>query len=290
VKVEGLSVRVGGLYGFLRYIPRLYTYLNPEGLIWFIFDNHTSKIDSRKLLDPLYKSNRVKKNPEFYRGIELLELMLLNHSDNFRVVSRTTWEADDLVKPIVAELSPYESIGLFSEDMDFSRLIDYGNRDIKWITKKGTYGKKKFLAKYGFVPTEQSVVLYKAIHGDSSDVIPNAVPRLPQNVLNEILENFVDAHDLIQNVDIVDFIPDLWKSRIKDAAKRILLNEKLVSFIKIDKSDVRDCIFKCRFKPKVLTHLYKIFNFSIHEVDKRLEEYNLIKLESEETPFSEMFR
>ena len=52
--------------------------------------------------------------------------------------------------------------------------------------------------KYKFSPSGNKIKLYKAIHGDKSDNIENAVPYLPENILLDIINNFQDVNDFLK--------------------------------------------------------------------------------------------
>lgn len=266
----------GGVYGFLQSINKLSRiYTTTQGRVpkfWFLFDNHDSKINNRKLIDPDYKKNRVKQSSEFYRGIDYLEMVLMHHSDGNVIINRTEWEADDLVKPVVYEIDSSHTILLYSQDLDYSRLIEHEGRKIFWDNAHQIFDKKVFRIHYGFTPTESSVTLYKTFKGDPSDAIPNAVPNLPKEVLFQIMEAYKDLYKFLQDLPIIWFLSDHWKRKIQEAIPRLILNEQLVSFIGIGKEQLKDSTFETRYSPHTLKTLYESIGFNIDKIDRRLAE------------------
>jgi len=263
------SMITGGIYGFLQSIRKLSKeYDSPT--FWYLFDNHSSKINNRKLIDPGYKKNRVKQSPEFYRGIDFLELILLNKKEGDIVINRSYWEADDLVKPVLYDISKDHTVLVYSEDMDYSRIIEMEERKVYWKTSKMIYNRGEFKKHYGFKPTESSVVIYKSFHGDEADAIPNAVPYLPKEILFALMESYTSVYDILRDVKFIDYIPKHWKEKIEEAKPRLILNEQLVSFVGIGKEKLQDFKFDTHFNPQALKRLYETVGFNIEKIDMHL--------------------
>ena len=115
------------------YYKNMYLNLN-IGEIIYCFDNPTSKLDTRKLLDSNYKDGRVRQSKEFYKTLEYLKLILINRSNNNRVIAVDFAEADDIVKPLLEEADNRGNrILLISEDLDWARGL---NKNVYWYGKK----------------------------------------------------------------------------------------------------------------------------------------------------------
>ena len=261
-----------GIYGTIQKINKLKReYLKPEGIVYILSDNPTSKVQTRKLLDPEYKINRIERPQEFYKSLEVLALILQSYDDNYKYIQVPKLEADDLV-PIVVENLPEDSLILaVSSDMDWSRIINYKNHRVVWHNRKEIVTRNLFEEKYGFFPSEQNVVTYKTFRGDPSDNIESGVPMLPTKHLFTMI-NFGSYDDIIENIDIID-IPDKWKEAIKERKARLDLNYQLVSFYPIPYKEMKPYIIDCKYKPRLLKNLYESLRFKIEYIDKRVDEF-----------------
>ncbi len=264
---DGTELITGGIYGFLQSLKKLEReLLSPNGEIYILFDNHTSKDDIRKLIDPDYKANRDKRDPTFVKGLELLQLILLANKDNHFVVYRSNYEADDLVFPLLRSFTSTDRSVLISEDMDWSRsLAD----NVHWKNKKGVYNLESFEDFYGFVPGPK-VTLYKAIRGDTSDNIPPSIPGIRKPVLLRLIEDFDNADDLAKNYRDVPYLGDIWKKKIEENRGRLRLNYQLVDFLPIADDEFDQYLYPCKLQPNTLRVLYKALGFKL-STDVRLQ-------------------
>jgi len=240
--------------------------------VYCLFDNHDSKINLRSELSEDYKKNRQTMPSKFYDTLEQVKSMLLSYKDNYKIVYADYLEADDLVLPLVESIGEYSSILMISEDQDWARLVNYKDRHIHWLKSHKILDKYAYKEEYGYYPSLQSVVLYKTIRGDTSDGIKPSVPNLKEETLLQICKTFVDAYDLIQNVNKVDFISDHFKDVIKRESANIIRNHKLVSFIALPemKESIRSYIFDGSYKEQSLRMFYKIFDIDYKE-DNRIQ-------------------
>ena len=266
-KDESFEANTECIANALRGINKLgREYGNSSTEFYMLFDNAKSKMNVRKLIDPAYKLNRQKKSPAFYRSLDMFRLILLSYDDRMHVVFGTGHEADDIAPVIVNKVSG--RILVVSEDMDWCRLI---TDEVHLFNRSGIVGKSEFLDKYGFVPTEDSIILYKTIHGDTVDNIPIGIKNFPKHLTIRLVGDYKDIYDVKENLDIIEYLSDTWKSRIKENISRMYLNHELVSYVSLGESEIDKCTIDCKFKPKILKTLYETLNFNIGGVDKRLQ-------------------
>ncbi len=208
------------------------TYGDNNTVIYALHDNPFSKINERELIDSSYKHARKNKNipPIFYKSLDRFIEILKVYINNLYIVSYSNCEADDLVLPVLNHIGD-DSVLMISADMDWSRGI---SEKIHWFNFHNIYSKDNFTEKYGFNPENNGVKLYKAIHGDKSDCIENAVPHLPKTVLYHIIDSYSDIYDLLNHIWRDEEIPKQWKHKIKDAEIQLKINYQLVDFLPID--------------------------------------------------------
>lgn len=269
---NGKEIVTGGVYTSLRMIQRIQKdFLAPDGFMYFLFDNTHSGDNKRKEIDPDYKSNRVKKDQSFYKGLDLLHLILLSYDDNFIVVKRPGSEADDLVSSLLKEFSQYEKVLLVSNDMDWARGLSEVVHLAKYENKDYTiYTPDYFEEKYGFYPTKESVILYKTFRGDGSDNIPKGVPGIRENVLIKLIENYDSLKEILSEVDDISYLGDTWKKRIKENKARLRLNNSLVDYQEVPFKELQDYMFFGEFKPTSLRSYYESLGFNVEILDPRV--------------------
>lgn len=269
-QVGNSQIVTGGIYGALRSFEKYQKdFLKEDGCVYYLSDNPTSKLLDRKAIDPEYKLNRIKRSPEFYRNIQFLLMILMNHNSKDFVVQKDGVEADDFVKAIIQNISKEKSVLLISSDMDWARMINYDGRNIQWYDTNSIMYKADFIQKYGFNPSEKTIVNYKTFRGDGSDNIESGLPHLPEKLLLQLID-YEDIYDILDNLEIISFLSDKWKEKIKQQAPRLILNYKLVSFIEISETDIQKFITLCQYKPAYLKLLYQSLGFKIESIDPRL--------------------
>ena len=267
-KIKEEVIFTGGIYGFLislNKIERLY--LKKGGTVYLCFDNMSSTDNLRKNIDPDYKANREKKETPFYRGIDFLQLILLNHSEHYKVIYKTAYEADDYVKPLVNALPNTSDILLVSEDLDWARAID---KNVLWLNKGEIWDLEKFKEKHSFYPTNNNLMIYKAFKGDKADNIPIAIPGFRTKDILKLMENYNSVYDIIGDIKNIDCVSDTWKKALLKNKTRLILNYQLVSYIEIEKEDLKDFTQDCSFNATMLSEIYKLLKFKVSEVDKRI--------------------
>jgi len=228
-----------------------------DSILYFCFDNPESVINLRKFLDENYKSHRFKKNAPkgLYKTLNLFVELLKIYSDNYRIVNVDSLEADDLTLPIIKKLKLNKNNRCLaiSNDLDWARNLALSDYCFWWNYNK-VYNRKTFESEYNFYPIGNKIQLFKAIHGDTSDNIKNAVPYLPKELLLKIVNKFNNVDELFDNLWKEDY-PLIWKQRIKDAEKIIRANEYLVDFIELD-LNIEDYTLICKKNIKMLKLFY----------------------------------
>jgi 5'-3' exonuclease len=270
--VEGKRMVTGGIFTALKMIQRIEReYLDNEGRIYFLFDNASSGEDHRKEIDPDYKINRKKRDPQFYRGLDYLQLVLMHYQVGYRIVRRQSSEADDLIAPILESFGNKQySVLLVSNDMDWSRSI---NNTVHWMVRKDNqdviYTKENFYQDYGFYPGLNEVCLYKSLRGDVNDNIPPGVKNIPETIVLNIIHQAKSVANMFLYLSDLD-IPPQWKESIRQSRGRIQLNLMLVDYQPISMADCRECTSITAFNKDTLSMFYRMLNFKPEGIDERL--------------------
>lgn len=286
-EVGNKKVITGGIYGFIKSLQKFEReLLKEDGHIYFLFDNPDSKYNMRQMsIDPTYKANRKKYSEPFYRGIDYLRLILMDYRDNCTIIYGTGLEADDLAPNVIKYIDKEESTLIISEDLDWARVLGYEGKHVDLYQKKSIMNKKKFNERFNFIPTENNVILYKVIRGDTADNIPVGIPNIGTKLVEKLIGDYEDIFEVIENIDIIPYLNDTWKKRIKDNKGRLRLNHQLVSFIPVSDSYLKQFTFKSKFRPKNLLLLYKSLGFDPIKLDKRIERFTIDK--NQKTPYNE---
>lgn len=221
----------------LNYI--LDKFAHDKTLIYFLADNPSSVFYKRRELDSSYKHRREQSTTTDFlnRMMDYIYESLKHKSDLFRFVRIKEHEADDLVKPLVEMINPsyYNTCLVISNDMDWSRNIS--DHVSWWNYDRAICTRENFISKYKFYPSEETIKLYKSIHGDESDCIPNALPYLAEEDLLYIIKTY-NIKTLFSNIEKDTNINPSWKKKIVDARDRIELNYKLVDFIPVSNKEI----------------------------------------------------
>lgn len=266
-KQESYDANVGSIANAIRGLNKLLReYGNIHTHVYLLFDNAKSKMNVRKLIDPGYKLNRQRKSEAFYRSLDMFRLIMLSYRDNMSVVFGTGHEADDIAPVVIGRTTG--SVLVVSEDMDWCRLIT--NR-VQLLNRNGVVGKKKFLEKYKFSPTENGIILYKTFHGDTVDNIPVGVLNIPKHLTVRLIDDYADIYEVVENLDIIDYLSGNWKTKIREAKSRLFLNHELVSYIPISETNIDKCMVDCHYKPKILKTIYKTLDVDMSGVDTRVQ-------------------
>lgn len=160
-------------------------YLEENGNIYLLFDNPTSRLDlqksfyyaSRKHIYPKYKEQRAKEAKEFYNTLDLIRYYFLTNLPKYVCIQVQNLEADDLVKPVLSTYCTKETHALLvTNDYDWTRYL---SSNVDWLPH--ITGEPETISKFaetmGFMPTENSVIIYKSLFGDPADNIPHILTK-----------------------------------------------------------------------------------------------------------------
>lgn len=268
----GCRMSTGGILMSIKMIERLERcYMADGGRMYFLFDNAASGEERRRDIDPGYKANRKRRDPQFYRGLDCLQLILSNWKAGHRVSRRAESEADDLVAPI---LKSFEGKGLrvllASNDMDWARGI---SDRAHWMAREGgkdvIYDKAAFALKFGFDPSADAICLFKALLGDESDNIPPGVKGMSRDDALMAMREAGSVRSLYMNLRGLG-IPPALKESIRAARGRVELNERLARYAPVSIDECRESTIVAKFSRAALSRLYKALGFDPSEVDARL--------------------
>ena len=270
--VDGQKIITGGIYGFIKSLLRLKReFLSEGGRFYILFDNCNSKDHQRKEVDPDYKIGRSHER-SFYKSLELLQYVLMHYSDDITMIYRSNYEADDFVKPLLLDIPKTQNVLLVSEDRDWARMIEFEGRVIHWYAKRRVYDRAQYFLEFGYKPSEQTVVMEKTIRGDKSDNIPAGVPNIKGKTVIQLINQFDNVYDMVQEVDNCDYVSELMKDRIKENEARLRLNFQLVSFAGVSHEEMNSFTYQCRFDPKTLNIAYKSMGFDT-SFDPRMKRF-----------------
>jgi 5'-3' exonuclease len=225
-------------------------YATKSTKFYFLFDNPNSMIRYRKSLDMNYKSNREYREAPvgFYDTLNRTKEILKIYSDNFYSITVTGAEADDITHPLInkfnSELTDFSRCLCVSADLDWARNI---SQHVDWFNFKDIFTLFNFKDTYDFVPTAEKIKLYKALHGDTSDNIQNAIPHSPKKFIIEVIEKYQDIQEMFIDLDLrfTQQSCSKWELRILENREIIKKNYKLVDFIHLN-TDINQYISKCR--------------------------------------------
>jgi 5'-3' exonuclease len=269
--VDGKFMITGGILTSLKMIQRIESsYLTESGRLYFLFDNPASGETRRKDIDPDYKINRKKQTPQFFRGLDYLQLVLRNYKAGYRVIQRPETEADDFVYPVLKSFEGHNHfVLLVSNDMDWGRAI---SDTVHWMVhlngKDIIYDKDLFYNKYGFNPGHNEICLYKALRGDESDNIPAGVKGIPENAVLTVINHARSVQNMFLKLDGLP-IDEQWKKAIRQNRGRIQINRTLVDYLPLSDADVREYTVISEFNEAVLSMYYRVFGFDAAQIDPR---------------------
>lgn len=272
------EIYLKGFYRAINMVKELHnTFLESGGEIYFLFDNPLSKINMREWMSGGdYKHTRKEMPDEFYDLMKHFIDLICSFSDSYRYLKVDSYEADDLVEPVMKYIDNNKRTLLISTDLDWTRSM---NMNCDWLTGNTIYNLDSFKNRYGFRPDENRIKMYKTIHGDKSDNIPNAVPGIKKELLIYLVKKYKSVDELIKGVSKDDKVNSHWKEKIFEAQSRLILNYKLVDFLPYS-GDVSQKIYKCKRNILDLKVTYDTFGFP----------YESFMIESKEDFISSFFK
>lgn len=219
-------------------------FLSESGEVIFLYDNYTSREElkamlqpcgtheSRKKINPTYKAHRQKARKEFYNSMDLLRYYYLVGDKKYHTARIPNLEADDLLIPCIEKFSN-EKLLIVSNDRDWAKtLSDHTDMLIDLYSEPIIQSDYQY--KYGYFPSEESIILDKILNGDDSDNIDKVFPEFSSKERLYILQNYTNLIDFIFDSQTD---PNLKEhvSLIKDREKDVKLAYKMLATIPVTK-------------------------------------------------------
>ena len=201
-------------------------YLADGGRVYLLFDYFSpgpnirkqfKNFSGRKQISENYKSTRANAPIEMINSLAILRYYYLAQTEDFVTIQIQNREADDLVSPLLTYLEAGETGLLVTNDSDWTRYL---SSKIHWLPYLEGEPKtpEDFFEDKGYYPSENSVVLYKALFGDDSDDVPKLLPHNPKNheEFKELLREYGDIAP-IRHVDTAGVISLREASKVLQA-------------------------------------------------------------------------
>lgn len=150
---------------------------------------------AKKDIYPGYKEGRKKFDFDPKKGL----LSALSNILEFKIAKVKGYEADDVIGSIVAQ-NPDKQCVVISSDKDLWVLMKYDNCNIYSIHKNEYVTHEMFVEEFKVV-NYHHLTLVKTLWGDTSDAVPNKMPRAQKHMLPLINESDGTLGSLIQNFD-----------------------------------------------------------------------------------------
>lgn len=190
---------VNAVYGFTRFMCEFLEQAQPSHVVFAFDESLTSSF--RNAIYPLYKANRELPPPEL--KIQFAYCKQIVSSLGCTVLSDLTYEADDLIGSVVAQLRPqgFRSV-IVSADKDFGQLIT--EYDHQWdFARQYKWGIEGVVEKFGVRPDQ--IVDYLALTGDAIDNIPG-VPGIGAKTAAALLQHFGTLEALLSRIDEIPYL------------------------------------------------------------------------------------
>lgn len=231
VSIGGVPVKIQGLTGTLRYLHSAFNQFANEGAKRVVLvDNFTSGVARRKSIDGGYKANR-EYSPEMFAALPyLMTLMKFGFGQDTMIVQCKGYEADDLLPAVLRNLDSNKTSIFLTTDMDWARCL---SERAVWYDMKTEWTVKRFKEAYGFHPTEQNIIRYKAYRGDDGDNVPIGLPGVHKAKLLKLID-YGTPQQVFDDLPIIDWMTGKDKLEFMHRLPRIKLNEKLVGFLPIE--------------------------------------------------------
>lgn len=276
-------------YEFFKKVTKLNNeFRAKKGTTYFLFDSRDDELDkrqgARKIINDNYKKGRTRRSDNFYQLLKYIGFIAQNLDESFKLVMRPSFEADDLVKPLLDfETLTGENIStlLVSNDLDWTRSVDnesihiYNDHKVKDLTAVSK--------QLGLEPSFNRIVMYKMVFGDESDGIPK--PETLKGHKKDLLA-------FINTLDSPRTLLYLGKSTVKDTNAKLrealLLPETkqalednfaLIDYLDFD-GNVEDYITSGQFNPQILERYFRLLSLDPDKISHNLKS----KLNWDRTP------
>lgn len=151
---------------------------------------------AKKDIYPGYKEGRKKFDFDPRKGL----LSALNETVDFKVAKVTGYEADDVMASIVARNLDVRTT-VATSDKDLWVLMQYPNCNILDVGTNEFVTFERFQDKYGLTDYRH-ITLYKTLWGDTSDRVPNAMPRSQKQLMPVIAKTDGTLNSFFKEFDL----------------------------------------------------------------------------------------
>lgn len=271
IEVDGKKIHVEGIMQYVKFLESLDKYLKDTTKVYLCFDNANTLYERHDISDK-YKSSRKLRQPKdwFYKELNYCELISKYYKDNFYVVRKECYEADDYVTNILRCFkNKDDTVLMISEDEDWCRWLD---KNVNQYMKHEIWTREKFIEEYEYEPTENNIGFHKSFYGDKSDDIIGVLENLPKAYFNEIISSYKTMKDFISDIknNTITYLDLGWKTKIIEVEKDLNINYNLVKSAEISDTDLCSCITKCKFQENKLRLIYGMLNL-LGKVDNRIK-------------------
>jgi len=257
------------LYGFFKRVYQINNeFRDPKGTSYFLFDSKDEELNkthsTRKLIQEDYKRGRKQRSENFYSLLKTVGSLLSNLDDSFVIIARPSFEADDLVQPLLEKETISNKVVpslLVSNDLDWARSVD--NDSVHIYQDHKLHDLSSISLKLGLSPDSNRITLYKMVFGDSSDGISKPEPlkniRGGDDELLMLINTLSNPRDLLTlTSDKLKNCSEKLRSRLlsKETQNALVENLKLIDFLDFN-SAIEKYMTYCTFNKKVLLNLIK---------------------------------
>lgn len=205
--------------------------------VFCLFDNYRSRLDlqssflnsGRKAISESYKKARKKQPKEWYNSLNIIKYYYEVNDPKYYVAQLQGLEADDLVKPTL-KLAKGKSL-LISSDLDWCRYL---SDDVDWLPNldEEPLTVSDASHKLGFKCTENNIILYKALFGDTSDNIPSIIPENEHN--KSVIANLMKSKEPYDPFDLILDIRRFSHEENKDPLWESLDDNEVISNYRVN--------------------------------------------------------
>lgn len=226
---------------FFQIIDSIKTKFEHTGEIYFLYDDSQNLL--RRQIQISYKSNRQKaKLPNnIFSCLGLTKQILSMSSSDYRIVSSSGYETDDLLKPLLKTFSKESKNLLITNDLDWCVNL---NENTHWFNWSDILTKSDFINKYTFYPNHESIKLYKALKGDKTSGIKSIV-NISNDSLYMIVRRAINYTSFDNFENDLSWLEEKDRLEIKSKLNEVYSNYQLCELIGLQKP-IQDCISHCR--------------------------------------------
>lgn len=258
MRLNSKSVQIDSINQYIKEIDFLEKkFLDPEGNVFLLFDNPTSRDELKSLFVPLgsqsnrksvdkeYKANRTANTPQFYASVDFIKYYYMINDSHYKTVRITNLEADDLVKPCLNYVEKLFGEGakslLVTDDSDWCRYLSNKVHYLPDLFKEPKTG-EVFLLEKGFPPTEEKIILEKILCGDKADNVKAVFPEIPLALKYMAIKEFDSIVDFLYKGPDKDYLEE-WKEILIDRRKEAQAAYQMLATIPVSEEQFKyNCV------------------------------------------------